>query len=188
MNTPIIQVPQKKREMSIILATAIFLALSINFFTTYFSITHVNYYFVLSLIFFFVGILILIRFVIFGNTSRIVRLNGAIFYNVNNNNIEPIKIIGYRFNNDFCEYLRAFLQENNAYWNLFSKKESCTIPINQFNPDDLNHYTIVNSVIEYAVLNKLQLHLNAYFVKNEIDRNNIVVLTRDQLDRRGPFF
>ena len=53
--------------------------------------------------------------------------------------------------------------------------------MDRFDPDNLNHHTIVNSVIEFTVLEKIDGHLNSYFVDNEIDTSDIVVLTRDQL-------
>lgn len=185
MNTPIMQVRQKRREVLLILATAIFLALGINFATDYLSIiVRTDYpilHPILILMSFLVGILLL-KSIIFGSTDHIVRLNGAISYNVNGDNIEPVKIIGYSFNDDFCKYLHAFLQENSAYWKLFSEGESNVVPMNRFDPDNLNHHTIINSAIEYTVLHKLDLHLNSYFTENEIDRSSIVTLTRNQLD------
>ena len=186
MNTPIMQVRQKRKEMLFILATAIFLALGINFATAYLSTTvHTNYLIlhpiILSSICFLVGILLL-KPIVFVSTDYIVRLNGAIFYNVNDDHIKPVKIIGYSFNDDFCSYLSAFLHENSAYWKLFSKERSAVIHMSQFDPDNLNHHTIINSTIEYLVLNKLQLHLNSYFIDNEIDPSSIVTLTRNQLD------
>ena len=186
MNTPIKQVRQKKKEMLLILATAIFLALGINFATAYLStIVRTDYLIlhpiILSSICFLAGILLLKPF-FFGSTDYIVRLNGVISYNVNDDNIKPVKIIGYSFNDDFCRYLRAFLHENSAYSKLFSKGESTVIHMSQFDPDNLNHHTIINSTIEYTVLHKLKLHLNSYFVKNEIDPSSIVTLTRNQLD------
>lgn len=187
MNAPIRQVNQKRQEISFILATAIFLALAVNFAADYLStIVRTDYLILhpitLSLICFFFGVFLLKPIGFFGSTDYIVRLRGAIFYNINDENIEPVEIIGYSFNDDFCGYLRAFLRENSAYRKLFSKGESTVIPMNQFDPDNLNHHTIINSTIEYTVLKKLALHLNGYFVKNEIDRSRIVTLTRDQLD------
>ena len=185
MNTPIMQVRQKRREMLLILATAIFLALGINFAADYLSIiVRTDYPIlqpILTLMSFLVGILLL-KSIVFGSTDYIVRLRGAISYNVNDDNIEPVEIIGYSFNRDFCRYLCAFLQENSAYRNLFSERRSSVVRMNRFDPDNLNHHTIINSAIEYTVLRKLHLHLNGYFTENEIDRSSIVVLARDQLD------
>ena len=187
MNTPIKQLLQKKKEMLFILATAIFLALGVNFATACLSsiIVRTDYLIlhpgILSLVFFFVGIFIL-KSIVFGSTGQIVRLRGAIFYNINDNNIKPVEIIGYSFNDDFCRYLSAFLHENSAYWKLFSKESATSTPMSRFDPDNLNHHTIINSTIEYILLHKLSLHLNSYFVENEIDPSSIVTLTRNQLD------
>lgn len=188
MNTPIKQVRQRKKEILFILATVVFLALGINFATAYLSsiIVRADYLMlhpiILSSICFLVGILLLKPIGFFGNTDHTVRLRGAIFYNINDDNIEPVEIIGYPFNDDFCRYLYAFLHENKAYWKLFLKGESTVVDTNRFDPDNLNHHTIINSTIEYTLLHKLSFHLNSYFVNNEIDPSNIVALTRDELD------
>lgn len=185
MNTPIIQVRQRKKEIKFILATTIFFALGINFATASLSIIMRTDYLILhpilSLICFLVGIFFL-KPIVFGSTDHIVRLRGAISYNVNDGNIKPVRIIGYSFNDDFCRYLHAFLHENSAYWKLFSKGRSTVTPMSRFDPDNLNHHTIINSTIEYTVLHELHLHLNSYFIKNEIDRSSIVELTRNQMD------
>lgn len=183
MNGPIRQTREKKRDVLRILATAVFLALAINCVTSYVvAIASDQPVFLLlfSLAFFLFAILLLKR-IVFGPTEQVIRLRGAIGFDVKNEIIHPIKIIGYSFNDDFCKYLRGFVQENKAYGKLFLKRETGLVSMGQFNPDDLNHHTIINSVLEFTVLNQLDLHLNSYFVENEIDEHRIVSLSRDQL-------
>lgn len=183
MNEPIRQIRERKTDILLILATAVLLALAINSATSYVAaITPDRPVLLLlfSVAFLFAAILLLKR-IAFGPTEHVIRLRGAIGFNVENENIHPIKIIGYSFNDDFCEYLRGFIRENKAYAKLFSKRETDVVSMDQFNPDDLNHYTIINSVLEFIVLHQLQLHLNSYFVENEIDKRRIVTLSRDQL-------
>lgn len=186
MNTPIMQLREKRRTILLILATAIFLALAINFSTSFLSALFSDYPMSLaysSAACFIIGLLLLKR-TAFGDTGYVVRIRGAIAYSVKQERIERIRIYGYSFNDDFCRYLRAFAHENKAYLKLLSDKEPNTISKERFDPDDLNHYTIINSVIEFMVLSLLNRHLNSYFVHNEIDRNKIITLTRDQIDTK----
>ena len=169
MNTPIMQLRQKRREILLIIVTAVLLTLGISLVTTYLSIMlNNNHLLYLGIAVLLIGVIIL-TVLFLGSSNHIVRLNGAILYNEKDKKIKPVKIIGYQFNDDFCRYLHALLQENEAYWTPFSKKGRDIAHTNRFDPDDLNHYTIINSTIEYTLLHKLKLHLNSYFVKNEID-------------------
>ena len=183
MNTPIMQLRQKRREILLIIATAVLLTLGISLVTTYLSIMlkNNNHLLYLGIAFLLIGAIIL-TVLFLGGSNHIVRLNGAILYNEKDKKIKPVKIIGYQFNDDFCRYLHALLHENEAYWTPFSKKGWEIAHTNRFDPDDLNHYTIINSTIEYIVLYKLIYHLKKYFRENEIDSNSIVEITRNQLD------
>ena len=182
MNTPIRQLLQKRREILLIIATAVLLTLGISLVSTYLSVMlNHNHSLYLGIAFLLIGAIIL-TVLFLGGSSHIVRLNGAILYNEKDKKIRPVKIIGYRFNDDFCRYLHALLHENEAYWTPFSKKGQDIAHTNRFDPNDLNHYTIINSTIEYTVLYKLIYHLEGYFRENEIDSNSIVEITRNELD------
>ena len=136
--------------MLLILATAIFLALGVNFRHCLPIINNSAYrlpdtasrYSKLNM---FLCWDFHLKSIVFGSTGQIVRLRGAIFYNINDDNIKPVEIIGYSFNDDFCRYLSAFLHENSASWKLFSKERPTSTPMSRFDPDDLNHHTIINS-------------------------------------------
>lgn len=183
MNTPIRQIREKRRDILLILATAVLLALAINCATSYAAAITTDRpvsLLLFSIAFLLAGILLLKR-IAFGPTEHVIRLRGAIAFNMEGETIHPIKIIGYSFNDDFCQYLRGFVQENKAYAKLFAKADSSVVSMDTFNPDNLNRHTIINSVLEFTVLHQLELHLNSYFIENEIDENRIVTLSRDQL-------
>ena len=183
MNTPIVEVREKRKAILLVLSTAIFLALAINFATLYLSIKFSEQplqFLLLSAVCFLAGILLL-QHMVFGISEHIVRLEGAISYKFDGKILEPVRIVGYKFNDDFCLNLRGFIHENKAYSRLFSNRTQSSITANRFDPDNVNHHTIVKSVLEFTVLSELALHLNSYFTKNEIDRSSIVELTRNQL-------
>lgn len=183
MNTPIMLVREKRKEILLILATAVFLALAINFFTFYISAVFFEkstLLIILCGVSLFVGILLLKR-IVFSNTEYIFRFRGAVAYKIGDERIKPVKIIGYSFNRDFCEYLSGFVHENRAYFKIVSNKEESIVSMEQFEPDNLTHHTIINSVVEFTVLHRLELHFNEYFRDNEIDTNRIVGFTRNTL-------
>lgn len=184
MNAPITQMRKKRENFLLILITAILCALAINLLTSYLSeITKENPLSLLLLgLFFLCCAAFLLSKIIFLAPTEVLRVRGAVAFKVERDTIQPIEITGYRFNDDFCEYLRGFIQENKAYGKLFSKSKSDFAQMQKFDPDDLNYHTIINSVLEFVILHQLDLHLNSYFIENEIDKRRIVTLTRDQVD------
>ena len=183
MKRPIMQVRQKRKELLLILATVVFVALAVNLAGSYLFILFTDDATplpVLTAICLLVG-LILLRHVAFGSTEHIIRCHGAVAYNINGDKLEPIEIIGYRFNDDFCQYLGAFVHENAAYLRLLSVGNGDVVPMTRFEPDNLNHHTIINSVVEFTVLHQIHLELNSYFIEQEIDRSRIVELRRRDL-------
>lgn len=175
---------EKRRDMLLILVTAIFFALAVNFITSYVSVIAKDnpHWLLLVGLLSLVGGMFLLGKVVFSTQREVHRFRGAIAFKTVNNSIEPVEIVGYSFNNDFCEYLRGFIQENKAFGKLFSKSQENFVEMKLFNPDDLNYHTIINSVVEFVILHQLDLHLNSYFVENEIDKRRIITLTRDQID------
>ncbi len=187
MTSPIRLIREKRRDFLAVLSTAIFLSLSINLLSSWFSIvTHNNSVTVLlwSVCFSLVGILFF-RSVAFGPNEHVVRIRGAVAYKIDNDSVEKVEIIGYTFNDTFCECLIGFLSENEAFKRIFvTGSTEKSNPLIAFNPDKLDRMNIINSVLEYVVLSELDLHLNAYFVENEIDKRGIEVLGRDKLNSR----
>lgn len=183
MNAPIRQIREKKRDVLLILATAVLLALAINSATSYLAVVNQNRPF--DLLVFgatcLLGGILLLRRAVFGHNEHVVRLDGAVAFKMKGEMVDRIRIIGYSFNDDFCEYLGGFIRENKAYAKLFIKADPGIVSMETFSPDNLNRKTIINSVLEFLVLNELQLHLGSYFVENEIDRDRIVALSREHL-------
>jgi hypothetical protein len=103
---------------------------------------------------------LLLKTIIFSSSTEVFRIRGALAFLTNKNRVQPVEILGYPFNEDFCKYLSAFLQENKAYRKLFFESPNETVSMNRFNPDDLNYFSTINSILEFMVLMKLDLHLN----------------------------
>ena len=183
MNAPIRQIRERRKDLLLLLATAILLALAINCVSAFVTTMAANRPIVLLLLSaaFLIGSFIILVRIAFGAAEHVVRIQGAIAFQVKGPSIQPIEISGYAFNTDFCAYLRAFIQENEAYAKLLSQVNSDIVSMDTFDPDNLNHHTIINSVIEFTILNELDLHLNSYFIENEIDTSTIVTLGRDEL-------
>lgn len=183
MSSPIVQVRKQRKDILLILATAVFLAAAINlasfYLSTVFSDRPIRLL-VSSFVCLLAGVFLL-RHIAFGATEHIARFRGALAYSMNDDKLEPVEIIGYSFNDDICTFLRAFVHENKAYLKLLADGDSKVVSIHRFDPDDLNHHTIINSVVEFTVLKLLDLHLNSYFIENDIDKSDIVTLSRDQL-------
>ncbi len=183
MNSPIVQLRKQRKDIVLILATVVFLAAAINLASFYLSSVFSDNpmrLLVSGVVCLLVGVFLL-RQIAFGATEHIVRFRGALAYSMKDERLEPVEIVGYSFNNDICRYLRAFVHENKAYLKLFADRDGKVVPMNRFDPDDLNHHTIVNSVVEFTILSFLDLHLNSYYVDNAIDKDDIVTLSRDQL-------
>lgn len=180
---PINEVRQKRKEILLIITTVVILTSAINFLTSYLSTIFLNkpiFILLFGIIILFIGLIALIA-IFLKPTERIVRIQGAIAYEINDETIKPVEILSYSFNDKFCEYLHSFICENKAYAKILIKRNSNISVVHEFNPDILDHFSIINSVIEFTLLHMLELHLNSYFVKNEIDENKIVSLRRNQL-------
>lgn len=82
MNTPILQLREKKKDIVLILAIAIFLALAINF-VTFFAAEKLannsNIILYIGIIFFVFAFILLSRIILSG-TDQFVRIQGVIAY------------------------------------------------------------------------------------------------------------
>lgn len=183
MTSPIVQVRKQRKDILLILATAVFLAVAINLASIYLStvLSDRPIHLLVSIVLCFLAGLFILRRMAFGATQHIVRIRGALAYNMNEEVLQPVQIVGYSFNSDVCKYLRALVHENKAYSKLLAKGATEVVRMDRFDPDNLNHHTIINSAVEFAVLDLIQKHLNSYFVDNGIDRRGIVTLSRDKL-------
>jgi hypothetical protein len=100
------------------------------------------------------------------------------------NIVEKITVAGYKFNDDFFQYLRAFIVENPAFLKYVKEDKSLGLNIaHKFDPSHNSKCGILSSVLEVVILNKLSLHLNRFFVKEELDSDSIICLERKDLDK-----
>ena len=181
---PISLYKKQKGELTIILLTAVTFALAINLISSSFPTLPGNQSFSLIL----GGILLVISLyginkVLWTGGSKTIRIRGVAAFEKKGDEINKVKIHGYRFNDEFCGYLSGFLTENQAYKKLFVESIDAGVQrTSSFNPDSITFHSIMNSVLELVYLKRLQNHLNRYFVENEIDKKRITSLSRKDLD------
>lgn len=114
--------------------------------------------------------------------KQVVRLRGGYFFEPST--LQGKEVIGYEFNQDIAQYLRALSIENKAYAKALLKGyEDYEKPSSAYDPDVLDYYNLVASCTEFLFLRKLGLHLNSYFVYEEIDRSKICIIPRDSMSQ-----
>lgn len=93
-------------------------------------------------------------------------------------------VIGYKFNDDMGEYLKALGVENKAYAKALCKGyKDEDYDGEGFNPDKLDFYNLSSSAAEFIFLHQLDYHLNSYFVDKEINKSKIEVIPREDLPK-----
>ena len=80
------------------------------------------------------------------------------------------------------KYLRAIAKENKAYHAIFKDNHKLQIK-EPYNPETLNYYNFSASCTEFLFLYKLGLHLNSYFINNEIDKSLVISIPRSELSQ-----
>lgn len=114
-----------------------------------------------------------------------LRLRGAIAFDASLEKLSPVRISGYKFNDEFYEHLMALLAENGALKKRFlayaGKKEFS--PSTERTTGFDFYKEIIESVVEFLLINELDLHLNSYFVENEIDTTKIKEFGRNDLPK-----
>ncbi|WP_320130285.1 hypothetical protein [uncultured Sphaerochaeta sp.] len=184
MFRPIDDLQDNNRNIILLLATVLILSLATNLLASllFKMINNLFVIIILCLISLLFGILLL-KNIYFSHHKYVIRLYGGYWYNLKSKELEKVSISGYEFNNDFHRYLFSFLNENKAFKNIFEKnKKGITINKSSFDPTIKDKLTILRSTLEVVVLDFLQLHLNSYFIKNEINDFEIIKITRDNLD------
>jgi len=180
---PIAQIKKSRNDLSLLLVTAIIFSLGINLLSTsiYELIGH------MPISFFAATVVLIIAFylankLLGAGQYRKINLPGAVAFIIKDDEIIKKPIYSYEFNDDFIEYLVGFLNENMAYKKAFIKTNSDKIKKgNTLNLDQVDYYSIMNSVCELMFLKQLDYHLNSYFVENEIESNKIKCLERSDL-------
>lgn len=111
-----------------------------------------------------------------------LRIEGGVFFDPENK--VKKSIIGYDFHRDMNRYLVAISNENKAYKvALLKMNEGSKKNYPYYNPDDLNYFSLSASCAEFIFLYKLSLHLNGYFIHEEIDRDNIEEIPRNKIEK-----
>jgi hypothetical protein len=182
---PIAQYQRSRQQLSDIILIAILLGAGIGLLTTAvseFLKSKIAVTATLGVILVLTGLWLTSR----GQSQKkndVLRLRGAIAFRVDDDKIKPIHIYGYGFNDDFCKNLIGFLAENAAYKKRFLAH--FTTKERQLHRRDTPSYEffkeIIISVVEFILLDKLDLHLNKYFVENEIDTSVIKEVERKDL-------
>jgi hypothetical protein len=114
--------------------------------------------------------------------KQVVRLRGAYFFDPAT--LKGKEVLGYEFNQDISQYLKALGAENKAYAKALLKGyEDYSRSDSSYDPDVLDYYNLVASCTEFLFLQKLGLHLNSYFVYEEIDRNKICSIPRSSMSQ-----
>lgn len=112
--------------------------------------------------------------------KQIIRIRGGFF-------LEPTKlvskeIVGYDFNEDMAEYLRAICIENKALSRAMKRGYDSHIRIHDlYNPDNLDYFNLSASCAEFIFLKQLSMHLNSYFVNEEIDKSLVKTIPRKEM-------
>lgn len=132
--------------------------------------------FLLALLLIFISLFIITK-IINPKVKLISKINGGFYFTADN--LKGKEVIGYEFNKDMIQYLRAIATENKAYHNALLKKNYKFT--DNYDPDILNFHNLAASCAEFLFLDKLSLHLNSYFVDNDIDSSLIVRIPRNEL-------
>lgn len=184
MKKPIEETVNNRKDLLLLCSTAVIIAISINFICAYIvEMCSVKWIcLVIGLLFLFSAIGI-IKLIFPNHKEYIFRYDGGVSFEISGNTINSIRINGYRFNDDFNLYLKGFLSENEVFIRyLKDTTEILSDAALRFDPNKNTRLTILRSVLECVVLKQLSLHLNAYFVENEMDESQVLCLKRSDLD------
>ncbi|MGL4670408.1 MAG: hypothetical protein ACRCVG_07460, partial [Methanobacteriaceae archaeon] len=173
----------------LLIITAILLAFFVDIVTSslvILSSENINISF-LGLAFLIIAAILFYKFFISKETINI-KLRGTIAYEFIDNKIKPIEIYGYEFNENFNASLESLLPKNRKYRQIFNKEKNNNENVEKnykYNPDDItNKKNIINSILEYLILEKLSIHLDDYYNTHEIDEEKIITITISNLENR----
>lgn len=162
----------------ILVVSAITLALGVALFANYLTYILGTTYllFILAIFLIFISLFIITK-IINPKVEILVKIKGGFHFEAKK--LKGKEVIGYEFNNDMIQYLRAIATENKAYHNALLK-ENYNFNDN-YDPNILNFHNLAASCAEFLFLDKLSLHLNSYFVDNNIDSSLIAPIPRNEL-------
>ncbi|MBC8273543.1 MAG: hypothetical protein H8E40_01025 [Chloroflexi bacterium] len=118
--------------------------------------------------------------------SRFQRRSYEAFLIYDRRKNELIPLPRYEFSGELCEYLHGALAENRALRTLWDKE-----PLKDLSPADSEEEgatrrqqrsaNLLTEAIEYFILNKLSIHLTAYFVSQKFKEENLKTYGREDL-------
>ena len=183
MKKPIEEAVDNGKALLLLYSSAVVIAIAMNFICAYVvGLCSIKWIYLVVWLLFLASALVIIRFIFPRHKEYIFRYDGGIAYEIREDTIKGINILGYKFNDDFNQYLTGFLAENQIFIRyLKDKAEMFGAGSSGFDPSKNTRLTILRSVLECIVLNQLSLHLNDYFIKNEMDNSQILCLKRSDL-------
>ncbi|MDR3291677.1 MAG: hypothetical protein LBT10_05935 [Methanobrevibacter sp.] len=186
MHSPIKDIRKRTEDLILLIITAIFLAFFVEivaFSLEKFLNENISVLSISSIIFLFISGLMFYKFFIPNETINI-NLKGIIAYEFINNRVNPIEIYTYSFNNDFNSALESLIAKNEKCIKIFNDEKNAEETLEKdykYQPDVLNKKNIINSILEYLILDKLSIHLDDYYAENEIDENKIMTISKTEL-------
>ena len=183
MKKPIEEAVDNSKDLLLLYSSAVVIAIAMNFICAYIvGVCSIKWICLVVGLLFLASALVIIKFIFPRRKEYIFRYDGGIAFEIREGTIQGINIAGYKFNDDFNQYLTGFLAENQIFIRyLKDKAEMFGAGSSGFDPSKNTRLTILRSVLECIVLNQLSLHLNDYFVKNEMDKSQILCLKRSDL-------
>ena len=187
MRKPIAESLKRGEELFVLLSSVLIFAFSVNFITSCIVAVLGDKY---KYVVFIVGLVLCVLGFIFvkrifpQQREYVFRYEGGIAYKIVHDKVMKVDVAGYGFNDDFFRYLNAFIIENPAFLKYVSEEKCLFCDISrQFDPSHNSKFGILSSVLEVVILNKLSLHLNSYFVREELDGDQVMCLGRKDLGK-----
>ena len=187
MRKPIEESAKQGADLMLLLVSVLIFALSINLISSYVASCLSTWrgwtVLVLGIAMFCFGIVVVLR--IFPiRREYVFRYKGGISYKIEKGRVIEIPVAGYNFNRDFVRYLKGFLYENPVFLKYIEKRQHVLPEAGlRFDPCKNSQLSLLSSVLELVVLEKLSLHLNAYFIEHEMDHSQILCLERKDFGR-----
>lgn len=209
-HTPIEDIRRRKNDSILLIITVILLAFVVEILASCLVVLtneNITILSISSLPFITLAFVLFYKFFLSNETIKI-NLRGIIAYEFIDNEATPIEIYGYSFNESFNTALESLFPKNKKYIKIFNNEDlnenfntglEFLFPKNEkyikifnneetiekdynYNPEILNKKNIINSILEYLIIDKLSVHLDDYYAKNEIDEKKIKTITIEEFD------
>ena len=209
-HTPIEDIRRRTNDSILLIITVILLAFVVEILASCLVVLtneNITILSISSLPFITLAFVLFYKFFLSNETIKI-NLRGIIAYEFIDNEATPIEIYGYSFNESFNTALESLFPKNKKYIKIFNNEDlnenfntglEFLFPKNEkyikifnneetiekdynYNPEILNKKNIINSILEYLIIDKLSVHLDDYYAKNEIDEKKIKTITIEEFD------